>query len=262
MNTKRIPKLHELLAAEKTVTSAFATLLTETKAKFGKEQFFQGNDKTLTLLVDGPAKESTERAARETRPLTTTVPDTLDYIAGIWTKAEDLLFQKNTTNQYAKADIEFEGKVIKQNVSIDELMGLEARLVTWRDLIQNAPTLDASKKWVSDSGNRNFTWKTEQPEVAVKTEKDVQSVVLYPATEKHPAQIKEISKDIVVGAFSNMRFSGAITSRAKADSLAIIDTLISEVKKSRTRANEVEVVLVNIGKDITDLFLGPIRNQQ
>ena len=132
MTTKRIPKLHELLAAEKTVTSAFATMLAETESKFGKEQFFQGNDKTLTLLVDSPAKESTERAARETRPLTTTVPDTLNYIANIWARAEDLLFQKNTTNQLAKADIEFRGKVIAQNVSIDELMGLEARLVIWR----------------------------------------------------------------------------------------------------------------------------------
>jgi len=86
--------------------------------------------------------------------------------------------------------------------------------------------------------------------------------VLYEATDKHPAQIKEISKDVVVGAFSNMRFSGAITSRAKADSLAIIDELISEVKKSRTRANDVEVVPVNIGETITDILLEPIRNQQ
>jgi hypothetical protein len=261
--TKQAPKLHELLAAEKTVVNASNLLLKETEAKFGKDHFFAGNDKTLTLIDDSPAKDAMERAARETRPLTTTVPATLGYFFSTWAKAEDLLFQKNKTNQTAIADIEFEGSVIASGVPVDELLGLESRLEILRGVIQKVPTLDASKKWVKDTDSAiDHVWKTAEPEVATKTEKDVSSVVLYPATEKHPAQIKEISKDVVKGSFSNTRYSGAITSRAKADALKNIDTLIAEVKKARTRANNVDVQTVNIGNVITNLIMGPIMSQQ
>lgn len=258
---KQAPKLHELLAAERTVTNASTLLLKETESKFGKDHFFAGNDKTLRLINDSPIKDAMEQAARETRPLTTTVPDTLEYFFKSWAKSEDLLFQKNRTNQKAIADIEFNGDVIAKDIPVDELMGLESRLEVLRGLIQKTPTLDASKKWVKDINQGDHVWKTEQPEVATKTEKEVSSVVLYAATDKHPAQIKEVSKDVVVGSFSNMRFSGAITSRAKADALKNIDILISEVKKARTRANNVDVEIVNIGDVVTSLIMQPILTQ-
>lgn len=258
MTTKQPPKQHELLAAEKTVVAAAATLLKETETKFGKEHFFAGNDKTLSLINESASKEALEKAARETRPLTTNVPDTLGYFFGLWNKAEDLLFQKNCTNQRAVADIEFEGRVIATNVPVDELLGLETRLETLRGLLHKTPTLDASKNWVKDTTQGNFVWKTETPETTIKTEKEISSVVLYAATDKFPAQIKEITKDVIVGSFTNQRFSGAVPSLAKANALKNIDTLISEVKKARTRANNVDVSQVNIGAVLTDIILQPI----
>ena len=56
-------------------------------------------------------------------------------------------------------------------------------------------------------------WVGTNPEVTTKQEKIISPVVLYEATDKHPAQIKEISKDIVVGSFTKTVSSGAITSR-------------------------------------------------
>lgn len=258
--TRVATKLHELLAAEKTVLSATDLLVKDVENKFGKAQYFDGFDKTLILINDSPVKDATEKAARETRPLTTTVPDTLEYMLASWVKAEDLLFQKNKTNCTALASIEFDGETLIEGVPVDELMGLENRLVTLRTVFQKMPTLDSSKKWVIDS-NRDYSWKTEVPETAVKTEKDIQSVVLYAATQHHPAQIEKVSKDIVVGYFDQTKFSGAVTSRAKADALRIIDNLIAEVKRSRTRANNVDIVVVNIGQILVDKIMYPLLNQ-
>jgi hypothetical protein len=258
--TKPVAKLHELLAAEKTVLSATDLLVKDVENKFSKAQYFEGSDKTLTLINDSPVKDATEKAARETRPLTTTVPDTLQYMLASWVKAEDLLFQKNKTNCSALASIEFEGQTLIEGVPVDELMGLENRLVTLRTVLQKMPTLDSSKKWVVDA-SRDHGWKTEVPETAVKTEKDVQSVVLYAATDKHPAQIEKITKDIVVGYFDQTKFSGAVTSRAKADALRNIDTLIAEVKRSRTRANNVDIEVVNVGQILVNLIMQPLLHQ-
>jgi flagellin-like hook-associated protein FlgL len=254
-------KLHELLAAEKTVLNASKILLEETEAKFGKDHFFTGMDKSLQMINESPTKDAIEKAAREVRPVTTTVDATLAYFFANWNKAEDLLFVKNKTNQTAVANIEFEGTVIASDVPVDELLGLENRLETLRRVIQRVPTLDASKSWIPALEVGDGIWKTAIAETTTKTEKEVTSAVLYPATEKHPAQIKEISKDITVGSFTLTKFSGATTTRAKAESLSRIDTLISEVKKARTRANNIDIVADTIGQKITDIILAPFLEE-
>jgi hypothetical protein len=80
-------KLHELLAAEKTLTSAMALLLDETRNKFAKvDSYFRGQIKTLKMLEETPANAATEKAAREEKPLTTTVAATMVYLLDHWAK--------------------------------------------------------------------------------------------------------------------------------------------------------------------------------
>lgn len=255
----RTAKLHEVLAAEKTVLAQAAKLLAETVAKLGKDHFFAGHDKSLTLLADSSVKAATEAAARDIKLLPTNVPDTLKYFFDSWTRAEDLLMRKNATNQNARADIEIDGVVLAEDVPVDELLGLEARLLEIRKVIDAVPTLDASKKWVKAADLGTNIYRTESPEIVVKTEKITEAVVLYPATDKFPANIKEISKDNVVGSFSLTRTSGAITSAEKAEMMANVDTLIREVKMARTRANNIDIQEVNIGAVLAGFILSPIQ---
>ena len=98
------------------------------------------------------------------------------------------------------------------------------------------------------------------PQVTTKTEKKVTPVILYPATEKHPAQIEKVTEDVPVGTFTLSVISGATTAIQKANVIAVLDDLIIEVKKARTRANSVEVQKVYIGKTLTDLVLGALTN--
>jgi len=250
-------KLHELLAAEKTVLAQSAKLFTETTAKLGKSHFWEGFNKTLTLVADSPTKAAIEEAAKEVKLLPTNVADTLAYFVNFWSKSEDLLFSKNVSNQFAKADIIVNGIVLVTDVPVDELMGLEHRLEGLRQMLAQMPTLDASKTWSKAEDLGPNIWRSE-PEVTIKTDKTVDAVVLYPATDKFPAQVKEFSKDITIGSFKLIRTSGAVTSVAKSDILSNVDNLIMEVKKARTRANDIEAKSRQIGKTLMDFILAPL----
>ena len=253
--------LHELLAVEKTRTSQAVKLLKETLAKFSKaQQYFQGYDKSLRMIVDSPENTAIENAARESVALTTTVPETLSYVMEHWVKAEDVIYQINDSNRSATADLYFRGEVIAKQVPVDELMGLETRLTTLRGVLVEMPTLAATSKWeLMTSSDKEGVWVIESDETTVKTEKVMTPVVLAPATDKHPAQIEKVVVDKPVGTFSIVKYSGAATSAQKAAVLGNIDDLLVEVKAARMRANQVEVSKGKIGQVLADIILKPFK---
>lgn len=250
-------KLHEVLAAEKTVSAAWSTLYEETLKKLGNNHFFEGHTKSLKMLEDSPGNEAIEAQAAEHKALPTNVHDTLEYTLGILARHEDLQLQKNLTNTMAKADVEFRGQTIFTGLPVDQLLGLEARLTKVSTLFVTMPTLDASKNWTYDS--QLGCW-VAPPEHTVKTEKIMVPVVMSPATDKHPAQVKESTKDNTVGKFTSIKRSGAVTAVQKAEAIKLIDELMVEVKKARMRANETVVVDAKLGKDLLALLMAPLKN--
>lgn len=251
--------LHEILAVEKTRIEAANALIEDTKNKFGKDHYFYGHEKVLEMLTESPENAAMELAARESRELPTTVFDTLDYaVAEIWVAAEDVIFQKNLTNTKALADIVIDGRTIAVDIPVDELMGLENRLDKLRSVLMLMPTLEASMKWVPAPDRGAHVWECENEQTASKTEKYMVPVVLYDATKEHPAQVKEVGKDEVVGTFKRKLWSGAATTRQKADVLKRMDDLISAVKAARMRANKTEVIEAKIGEVIARLILEPL----
>lgn len=248
--------LHELLAVEKTTSNQAQRLMQDTLGKFGKEHYFKGHVKSLKMIEDSPQNASLETAASEQVELATTVKETLEYLFKHWAKAEDVIYQINSTNRNAVADLIYEGVVIATEVPVDELMGLEVRLTELRKVMHVMPTLAATSKWLQDEkAEKDGAWISESVETTTKTEKVVTPVVLYHATDKHPAQVEKLSTDKVVGTFSITKFSGAATSAQKAEVLTTIDNLIAAVKQARMRANQVEVSKGRIGQTITDLIM-------
>lgn len=249
-------KLHEILAAESTVAATWNTLYDETLKKFGNAHFFSGHTKSLKMLEDTPANAVVEAAARDHKDLPTTVAATLDYALATYARAEDLQAQKNTTNTVALADVVFRGKTLFTALPVDELLGLESRLGKIRALYAAIPTLDASKRWNFDPTQN--CWVSDE-EATTKTEKIMFPVVMAAATDKHPAQIKESTRDNVVGKFTLVQRSGAATAAQKADALQLIDELLVEVKKARMRANSVEVKQVSVGTTLREVLLSPFQ---
>jgi hypothetical protein len=101
-------------------------------------------------------------------------------------------------------------------------------------------------------------WKTES-EHTTKTEKIMVPVVLAPATDKHPAQVKESTKDSVVGTFSTVKRSGAVTAVAKSEAIKNVDELLVAIKKARMRANETTVVNDKFASALVEVLLNPLK---
>jgi len=253
-------KLHELLAVEKTRIAAANKMLADTSHKFGKFDFFQGHTKTLKMIEDNPQNAAIEQSAYEVRQLPTTVYETLEYALKYWADAEDVIYQKSRSNQAASATINFRGTIVAEKVPVDELLGLETRLEALRRLMEAMPTLNAGVKWELDvQSGRKGSWIIADPEHTTKTEKVTTPVVLYEATDKHPAQVKEVSVDKTIGTFTLIKQCGAATSAQKAEVLSIIDDLISEVKQARMRANSIEASTETIGAKIVKLLMQPFN---
>ena len=219
-------KLHEVLAVESTLRGAASKLLEETQAKFKKSDYFTGFVKTLNMTADSPENTILENSLREERELPTTVVETLTYALQYWARAEDAAFQKHVTNQKANGDIFLNGKKIAENVPVDELLELEGRLAQIRKVFDAIPTLDAGKKWVASTDVRAGQYQLADAELTSKTEKTITPLVLYEATDKHPAQVEKVTTDKVIGTFTRQIFSGAATSKQKAEAIALVDSLL------------------------------------
>lgn len=253
-------KLHELLAAEKTPTSAWNQLEAETLKKFSNpSHFFDGHSKSLTMIEATEANKNVEAQNREEKPVVTTVYDTLEYALGIFATAEDLQYQKNATNQVAKGTVMWRGKPLLEGMPVDELLGLEARLTRMRVLFTAMPTLDATKHWEAAPSIGKGVWQTKYPDEAVKTEKQVVPVEMSPATKEHPAQVQAVGKDVVVGKFTTVKRSGATTAVAKSETIKNIDELLVEIKQARMRANETEATKTKIAEKLIAVLLTPLK---
>jgi len=254
-------KLHELLAAEKTPNGAWNQVYEETLKKFkNPAHFYEGHSKSLAMIEETAGNKAIEEQAREEKPVTTNVYDTLEYALNIFGKAEDLQFQKNSANRLATGTVLWRGKLLLENMPIDELLGLEARLTRIRQLFAEMPTLDATKHWNKADGLGKYVWQTTFPEETTKTEKRVIPVTMKEATKEHPAQVQAVQKDVVVGKFTTTKRCGSATAEQKAESIKHIDELLIEIKQARMRANETEVDKAKVASKIIDLLLKPLAD--
>ena len=252
-------KQHELLAAEKTTTTAWSELLLETRKKFGNpDTYYHGHSRTLSMLEQSDANIATEEAERSEKPVTTTVFDTLEWAFGIFERAEQLQYQKNQTNTRAKATIMWKGAPFLEDVPVDELMGLEKRLLQIRELMLVVPTLDASKHWQKAPQLGPHIWEVKFPIEKTKGDKRLQVVTMSEATEHHPAQVHTEHKDVPVGKYTTIQRSGEATAVQKSEAIRRIDDFLIEVKSARMRANETEVVQSeSFAQELVEFLLEP-----
>lgn len=252
-------KLHELLAAEKTPNAAWNQVFEGTMQKFKNPgHYYEGHSRTLSMIEATPQNEAIQDQERDEKPVTTTVADTLEYALDIYARAEDLQYQKNEANSRARGTVMLDGQPFLEDLTVDELLGLEARLAKLRTLFAEIPTLDATKHWHQPDGIEKNVWEVRYPEEKTKTEKRVTPVIMAAATDKHPAQVQAVASDTVVGKYTTTKRSGAATALQKATALKLLDTLVIEVKKARMRANETEVKQNKIAANIKSILMQAI----
>ena len=246
-------KLYEIIAVEDDLRKSFQNILKETMTTFNKKtHLFAGQIRTLVMFDSThPLHDSVDQQEE----LNETVPSKLDYMFSHVKKYLDVNLQKETSNQNAKGTFEVNGEIIAKDVPVTFLLGLESKLVAIRNVLKEIPTLQPGKKWVADKIRGKNIWTLDEQEVSYKGEKIVEPVVLYPHTDKHPAQVKESTKTIEIGKYYFDRWSGLITPAQKSMLMERVDDMIMAVKQSRQKANDIEASEEVIGDKIVKYLM-------
>ena len=246
-----MPKqLFHHLVVENEVKNASDKLMQEAKKTFEARTKFEGMVKNYRPYeeTDLEGKNFTNDPVEPVKvELVTTVPEKLKYVMKYLVKLLDFEATKDCTNVTAKADLVVQGEVVAQDLPATLLLSLEKRLREARKLFEAVPTLDLSKKWESTGETDRYK---HGPITSYKKEKRIVPVLLAPATEKHPAQVKESSKDVVIGEFETTHFTGAVHPRLKAEWLERIDLIVEACKTARMEANEAALVKQDIGSKL------------
>lgn len=236
--------LAQVVGVEKHVRKRDNEVGSTLKKQVQVPQLVTGLSKVFTPLEDeeseGNRVPRSQYGQDEYQQVTLTVEDALTEAGGYSAAALNVVATKDRTNQAATADVDFRGETLMRDVPISHLLFLENYLTEWRTFLAVLPVLDPARKWTEDEG-RHGLWKSE-PEKTQRTVQDQVPVVLYPHTDKHPAQVQLVQKSVHVGDFTKTILSGAVTQDRKKHLLNNCDDLISAVKDAVARANKTEAI--------------------
>jgi hypothetical protein len=189
-------------------------------------------------------KEDVPSEAPETTIPPMTAERLIDRVIKLLTEAWDLAATRDRSNMDARADIVVDGETLVVDVPVTTLMALEKWLVDLRTVFTSTPVRDPAFQWTRAEG---ATYFQTAPQEKLRTRKITEGVVLYPHTDRHPAQVKEANRDETVGKIVTVQFSGAMSLEEKEKLVDRINALIDAVKTARTVANETEVTDFRLG---------------
>jgi hypothetical protein len=244
-------KLQEILNIEPSIKEKGVLIIKEGENTFkNKSEHFSGFYKTFL-----PSEEGGVNFPPESKHVVETVENKLDYIFKSVNQMIDVELMKEFTNTTTKADLILpNGKVLLKDAPAPAFLFLEKAIVSLRNMVKLTPTLPPDEIW-KEHPNKDRIWKTDEIKTA-KTQKEQVPIVMYPATEFHPAQTQMISKDVRVGEWSSIKESGAIPVEIKAKWLNNLDILENAIKKAKARANDCEIVDVKVAKAIQEFIFG------
>jgi hypothetical protein len=242
-------KQYQLVVTEPERRGSFEKIKAETLKVFRGGDLFKGMEKTYQPKADGG-----DPLPSDSKKLVTTVEKKLAWTQGTIIEMLDFEASRDRTNQKASADLEVDGVVLAKAVPATTLLSMEKRLGEIRGIYDAIPTLDLSQEWRVVEGMPDQHKHT--PHETYRYVKKTRGEILVPATKEHPAQVKEVTDDVLVGTFKVINFSGEAQPGDKAKYLERIDKLIEAVKRARMKANEAEVEPVKVGKAVFDYIHG------
>jgi hypothetical protein len=243
-------RIHELIPVEQDRMNAANALTDEAVNTFSKKpDHFQGQVRTVTMYDETRQAENTS----DIKEVVETVDSKLNHVWEALAPAIDVQVTKENSNTSpdARADVTVNGVVLLADVPAIALLALEKRLAQIKNLYSSIPTLDPTFNWELDTQAAIAgTMKTKHPQEGQKTEKVHDYKIVVPATDKHPAQVAEVTLDKNVAKINVERQSGMVSPGTKALWLKRINQLLTATKEARQRANMAEVIKLDVAEDI------------
>lgn len=252
-------KLHTRVALRDGVKTRKGKDLTTAHRDAAKPDLYEGFTRSYR-----PKDEDGDQLPPENKNIQLNADTMLNRMVEVVARDWNLMASIDVGNQSARADVEVPtgevtpaGEVVYRTLLRDVpatyLLFLARELDDVYTYVAKMPTLDPSARWEYDP---NVAAHVSEPVATHRTKKVLQNHVLYPATDRHPAQVQTFTEDVVVGIWTLVRRSGALPLERKARLLQRIDTLRLAVKEARERANEVDVTDVEVTRPIFDYLLG------
>ena len=243
--------LHCIIAAEKHVKARAHSRISELYKLIQKPNLFSGQVRAYQRKDDAG-----EDFPPEHQHIQFNLGDILSELRGEYSGLIDVTAQKDIANQEAKSSVIVNGREILPELPITTLLFLEKTLTDMRTFFEKAPELDSSEQWVKDGDSGLHK---AAPTRTHRTKKNQKPLVLYPATDKHPAQTQIITEDETVGYWDTTKLSTAMPKTSKVAILANIDELLRGVKEAREKANDTVVKeKPQIATKLFDFILGRV----
>jgi hypothetical protein len=237
-------KLNQIVAVEKGVKTTAQRAVTDAYHAIQQDGPLSGIARTYQ-----PRDAEGEALPAESTKVQYAVADKIDEVRSALTRLFDVTATKDYANAEASADVVVDGETLVEGAPVPYLLFLEKYLTDVRTFASKLPVLDPAVDWEDDHVSGLFRSKPVQ---TTRTRKTPKAHVLYPATDKHAAQVESFNVDEVIGDYTTVRFSGAITKARRDELVARVDTLLRAVKFAREEANTHEVVDQTVGKTIFD----------
>ena len=243
-------KLNQLLAIEKGVAGAAARALTDAYQLAQKSAVFTGLNRVYTPKDDDGDRLPSE-STRVQQTVTGLVRSVTPRLAA-WLNVE---WEKDTANTRAKADVVVDGATLVADAPVTYLLWLEKRLIDLRTFVEKWPTLDPAEVWAPEPITGLYATPAQE---TTRSQKVMKALVLYPATDKHPAQTKEYTVDVPVGTWATTKLSGAVAQSEKNAALDRVEKLLAAARAAREAANSIDVTTdaAEPGRAITDYVFG------
>lgn len=242
-------RLNQVVAIERDTKKTAYTDLGRTHHLVQKTAAVTGESRTYT-----PKDDDGVRLPPESRIVQMRVEDELDQIRDKQIPYFDLVFTKDRGNMVASADIVLPNGQRIEKLPVPTLLWLEKQLQDLHTFVSKLPVLDPDQEWTYDTSQGVYR---TSPIETVKTAKVQEPLVLAPATKEHPAQTQMITVDKVVGTWSSVKLSGAITDGRRRTLIGRVEALLRVVKQAREAANLVEVDELKMGETIFSYLFGP-----
>lgn len=237
--TAQYPKLNQVLAIEKGIKERVGKVITDLYQAAQKPGLFNGFVKRYRRI-----NEQGEVYPDQRQKVQANAMENLRAVIDGKIELLNITAQKDFANMGATADIMVDGQVLVEQAPATFILWLEKQVEDLRTYVSKLPTLDEAENWELNAETNLF----QSGEITThRTAKVIEPIVLFPATDKHPAQTQLINKDVLVGYWDEVKLSGALPVPRKQAILARIEKLYRAVKVAREAANIAEAPRRDVG---------------
>jgi len=229
-----MPKLNQINAIVSGRKGEAEKAVTELYKLIQKDQLFAGRERTYRPLDEVQG----QKLPPESQRVQQRADDLIRQAVAKWSDLWNLIYTQDVGNQQAKADVVVDGKAILTGVPVTFLLFLDKQVNDLETFVSKLPTPDPAEEWSHDPNSGLLRSKATE---SLRTSKEPTVIVKYEATKEHPAQTELFTKDVPVGTWTQILYSGCLPTDRKNAILERVKKLQDAIKQAKEQANLLEV---------------------